>query len=155
MFPSSIDGNMRAALEQIATQLKAALGEQRYADYVRSSNNEFQQLSRIAQGANIDNDTAIRTFNLRDSVSQESNRIYNDTTMNGDQKRSALLLLAQNTKTQIVSALGQTAGEAYIQAATRWLGAVERGGAITFGVDGSSLNTKSLPRSAPSTAASH
>jgi GGDEF domain-containing protein len=134
----------RAALDQIAAQLKTVLGDQRYADYARASNNEFQQLSRIAQSANIDNDTAIRTFNLRDSVSQESTRIYNDTTMSADQKRGALQLLAQNTKTQIVSALGQTAGDAYLQTAARWLNAVERGGAVSFGSDGSSMNTRMI-----------
>jgi len=74
----------------------------------------------------------VRVFGLRDGVAQDSNRIYGDPALTLDQKRAALQALALQTRTQILAALGPTAGPAYVQTA-RWLTLVERGSAVTFG----------------------
>ena len=129
------------ALKKIAEQLKVALGDARYADYVRDSNFEFQQLNRIAQRENIPTETAVRVFNLRDGTVQEANRIFNDTAQSSDQKRAALLALAQTVKGQIVTSLGTTAGNDYVKTAN-WLSVIERGGTLTFGPDGSPTSTR-------------
>jgi hypothetical protein len=115
-------------------QIKAALGDQRFTDYARASNSEYQQLTRVAQRENIPTEVANRAFALRDTVAQESNRIAADTSLNPDQKRTALQTLVQSTRTQIVATLGRTAGDAYLQSAN-WLNNVERGSAVTFGPD--------------------
>ncbi|MEO5959504.1 MAG: hypothetical protein ABIZ49_02450 [Opitutaceae bacterium] len=125
-----------AATLKAAEQIKAALGDQRFAEYTRASNNEFQQLTRLAQRENIPSDVALRTFNLRDTVAQESNRIAADTSLDPAQKRAALQSLVQTTKAQIIGSLGQTAGNGYIQTANYWLSSVERGSVVTFGLDG-------------------
>jgi hypothetical protein len=133
---------------ELQQQIKNALGEQRYADYLRAMNNEYQQLVRIAQRDNISNEAALRAFALREGVAQESNRIYNEPALTVDQKRTALQTLAQQTRAQILSTLGPTAGPAYVQAAARWLTAVERGSAVTFGQENrmSSKKVGDLPK---------
>lgn len=128
---------------ELHQQLKAALGEMRYAEYARASENEFQQLVRIAQRENVPLETATRVFALRAGVAQESNRIYDDAALSLEQKRTALQSLAQRTRTQILSALGPAAGPGYVQAA-RWLTTVERGGAISFSVP-NMMSSKKLP----------
>ena len=144
----------RDAQKQVADQLKVALGDSRYADYARASNNEFQQLNRIAQRENIPVETAVRVFNLRDSVAQESNRIFGDNTQTADQKRAALQALAQTIKGQIVTSLGPSAGNAYVKTA-HWLSLIERGGAVTFGPDGNVTNTQTLPPAGSTPTPSH
>ncbi|MEO5958131.1 MAG: hypothetical protein ABIZ49_12205, partial [Opitutaceae bacterium] len=79
----------QAAQKAMNEQLLAALGAQRYVDYVRETNNEFQQLSRLVQRENLPRETALHAYNLRESVAQESNRIFDDPTLDPDQKRLA------------------------------------------------------------------
>ena len=76
-------------------------------------------------------DAAIRAFGLRDTVSVESNRIFDDPTLNNEQRRAALATLAQTTRAQMTSILGVNAGRAYSQLAA-WVGNVETGRAVNF-----------------------
>lgn len=138
----------QTAQQQAADQIKAALGDQRYAEFVRSNDREYQQLAQLEQRENLAPGTAAQAYTLRDDLSQQSNQIFNDASLNTEQKRAALQALAQNTRTQILSTLGPTAGEAYLKTAASWLGNVERGGAVTFVpmlTGGTSTRTRSLP----------
>jgi hypothetical protein len=128
---------------QVQRAIEAALGPQRYAEYSRAMNYEFQQLMQVTQRENIPQDTAVRVFGLRDGVAQESNRIYDDSSLSLDQKRAALQSLALQTRNQILSALGPTAGPEYVQSA-RWLTTVERGSAVSFGPE-FRMSSKKLP----------
>jgi hypothetical protein len=128
-----IDAARTAANLQFDRDLRAALGDQRYADYARAGDREFRQLTQLAQREDIPIDTSVRAFSLRDSVAQESNRIVGDDTLTSDQKRAALQSLAQGTRAQIQTLLGPTTGTAYIQVVNRWLNTVEQGSAVTFG----------------------
>jgi hypothetical protein len=140
---AGLSGSDPAALEQraampllLAQNLKDALGDQRYADYARASNNEFQTLTRFALRENLSTDVTVRAFSLRDSVAAESNRIADDAALSIDQKRAALKSLAQNTRVQIQTLLGPTAGTSYVQIANYyWLNAVDQGNAVTVRPD--------------------
>jgi hypothetical protein len=144
--PARVDYQSReAAAQQMAAQLKASLGEARYADYVRETDRDFQQLDRVAQRENIPRETAIGAYNLRDTVVQESNRIFDEPSLTADQKRSALQSLAQNTRMQLTQMLGPVAGPAYVNAAERWLRNVEGGAAVRFTGAPSSTMTMMSP----------
>lgn len=130
------------AQQEVADQLKAALGDQRYADFERSGSRDFQQLSQLADQENLPAGTALQAYNLRDSLSQESNRIYNDATLSADDKRAALQTLAQNTRAQLLSTLGPTAGDTYLKTAS-WINNVERGMAVTF--SGNTTSFRAVP----------
>ena len=136
----------REAQQKIADQLKQVLGEARYADYARASSSEYQELYRLAQDDNLPVTAAARTFDLRDTATQESQRIFNDQSLDTEQKRAALQTLARNTSAQIVGLLGANAGNAYVKSA-RWLDYFEQGRAVTVGSDGSSIIPRSLPPS--------
>jgi hypothetical protein len=120
-----------AAQQQVNDQLKAALGDQRYADYVRSGDRDYQQLTQLEQRQNLPAGTAAQAYDLRNALSQESNRIMDDASLDNDQKRAALQSLAQNTRAQLVTTLGPTASDAYLKTAP-WLTTVEHGAAVTF-----------------------
>jgi len=137
------DGRQQqAAQAEAATQLKAALGEARYAEYERSVDSTYQQLTRLVQRDNLPADTALQAFNVRDSVAQESTRIFNDPALATDQKRDALKTLASNTRSQLLSMLGPTSGPAYVKLADQaWLSQVEQGAAFKLeaGMGGMSI----------------
>ncbi len=139
------------AQKETSAQIKAALGDQRYAEYVRSSDREFQQISRLTQQANLPDSTALQVYNLRENTTKESGRIYADAALSNDQKRAALQVLAQNTRAQISATLGAEAGQAYLQVADRWLSRIERGNAVTFSETGA-MNARTVPTARPPTA---
>jgi hypothetical protein len=91
---------------------------------------------RLAERDKLPSDTAVRAFNVRDTVAAESGRIADDPALSFDQKRAALQQLAERTRTQILGLLGPTAGPTYVQVVDQqWLNIVARGNAISF--DGS------------------
>jgi hypothetical protein len=141
---AEMTADRRAAQLEAGNQIKGVLGEQRYGDYVRAGSTEYQQLARLAQRDNVSTETTIRAFGLRDAASVESNRIFADTALSVDEKRTALQTLGQNTRTQLVGTLGATVGNAYLQVANTWLTRMEQGTAVTFGPD-NSTNYKNLP----------
>jgi uncharacterized protein (DUF4415 family) len=139
-----------AAQAQVAEQLKAALGEARYAEYARTSDREYQAISRLTQQANLPATAAVQAYDLRAAASKESNRIFADAALSNDQKRAALATLAQNTRTQLTAALGADVGSTYLKVANTWLSRIEQGAAVTFTENGSS--TRNLPPARPANA---
>jgi hypothetical protein len=119
---------------QLDEQLKTTLGAMRYAEYVRETNGEFRQLKQLVQRDKLPASAAIQAFNIRELVSQESNQIFDDPSLTGTQKRSALQLLAQNARSQFLAILGPTSGPAYVKLAeSGWLKTVEvEGAAVSF-----------------------
>lgn len=138
-FPGGISSGMLNTMNrdelaaQAGQQLQAALGERRYNDYLRETNSEFQQLNRLVQQEKLPSSTALQVFEQRDHVERESNRIFDDPALSPDQKRAALQQLSQNTRGQIMAALGPVAGKAYENNINHWLTQLEQGGAPTFG----------------------
>jgi hypothetical protein len=149
--PAGIGGDFGADLRQqrseaqakIAAQTRAALGEERYAEFVRTSSNEFMQLTMVAARENLPAGSAVRAYNAREEAAKESWRIMEDRALDNDQKRAALTALAQTATTQLIAALGPNAGNTYAKSAS-WLRTISSGGAITIGPDGST-RTRTLP----------
>lgn len=163
MDTQTMDMAQRRALQETANaQLLAALGPARYADYVRELDSQYQQLNRIATQQNIPHETALQAYGFQDSVARESNRIFDDPSLNDAQKRAALQTLAQTTRGQLLALLGSSAGPSYLKVANQWLDPVENGSAIsrqgaplvvisdqmTFGFGGG-VSFRNLPVPAP------
>lgn len=132
----------RGAEDELASQIRAALGEQRATEYFRASSSEFQQLRRLTQRENLPPEAAIRAYDLRDATAKQSMAIFEDPGLSTDQKRATLQALADSTSSQIVAALGENAGRAYVASAS-WLSRIRTGGAVTFGQN--STTFRSLP----------
>lgn len=135
----------QAAQTQLNDQLKASLGEARFADYLRETDSTYQQLMRLAQRDNIAPQTALQAYNLRDKVADESGRIVDDPVLSPEQKRAELQSLAERTRNELLGLLGPRAGPAYVSIADqRWLRMVQRGLAVSFtGGSGGSMTISS------------
>jgi hypothetical protein len=139
-----------AAAQELNAQLKAVLGDQRYADYQRETDRQYQQLARYAERASIPSSAVASAYDLRYAVAAQSQRIADDPALTPDQKRAALQTLAQNTRDQFNSLLGPTVGPLAINSAT-WLRTVERGMAVSFDGPPSMTITTSGPDGIPVT----
>jgi hypothetical protein len=151
--PAESASQQKEARRQIADQLRAALGDSRYADFVRASIPEFQQLSRIANRADVPPASVARAFDLRGAFADQSNRIFDDDSQTADQKRAALQALAQKIRAQLIDSLGPTVGTEYARLAG-WIAQIERGNAVTLGADAKITSTRSLSPANPRPATS-
>jgi hypothetical protein len=146
----------RAAAQQLHTQLQASLGETRYADYMRETDPNYQQLVELSQREKLPSDAALRAYRLRDTVALESGRIADNASLNIEQKRAALQALAEGTRQQILGLLGPTAGSAYVKIIDgRWLNLVQQGNAVSFSGSYGSMTVSTGPSGSsmtPSTA---
>lgn len=126
----------RAALDE---KIKAALGADRFTEYARARDNEFQQISRLAQRAELPPTAAVQAYGLRETASKESNRIFDDKDLSVDDKHAALKTLAVNTRSQLLSTLGPEAGTAYLKSAANWIDAIERGSSYSYTSNSTSI----------------
>lgn len=144
---SSGGGNFegrRIAQQELNEQLKASLGEVRFADYQRETDRSYQQLLRLAERENMSKETTLRAYNIRDNVAAESHRVLDDAALPVDQKRAALQALAERTRTELLGILGPNAGPAYVKLVDQqWLSMVQRGNAVSFNNSGGSMTMSS------------
>jgi hypothetical protein len=86
-------------------------------------------------------------------VATESNKIANSTSLDTEQKISALAGLADQTRNQVKTALGNDIGTAYLSTSMRWLNGMATGNAISFPSTGYINTYKSVipptPQSSP------
>lgn len=139
LITAEMSEQRKIAVREINDEIRATLGDQRYAEYARSMNRDFQQLHRLAQQANLEPAAAVQAFDLRDHVSRESHRIVADAALSNDAKRAALQALGQSTRGQLLATLGPSVGASYMRTAESWLSNVERGAAVTFTDPGGSI----------------
>lgn len=122
----------RATMQAFEAQMKASMSSDRYADFLLTTNPEFQYLTQVAESDRLPSTTTRQVFAVRDQVAQESNRIFDDPALDPSQKRAALQTLAQNARNQLTSILGPTSRPAYMQMADGWLKVVASGSALSF-----------------------
>jgi hypothetical protein len=154
VFSTSDASNPR----QIATQkaledLKQTLGPDRFAQYQRANDRDFQQLYQLTRADNVPYDTLVRAFDARQSAADASQKIASDPQLSTDQKRAELKNLATQSRTRLLSTLGPGAGPAYADSA-RWLTGLEQGRIFSIMPDGNiSMRGITIPRPATPTPA--
>lgn len=150
MMTIEMSQQRRDTTAKINEQIKAALGEARFAEYQRATQSEFQQLHRIASAEGVSAEAMARAFDLRTPAATASTDIMNDRNLSPEDKRTALQNLAQTTRTQILSTLGPTVGPAYVDSA-RWLTHIQQGGSVSIMPDGNMSYRMTGPTAAPGT----
>ncbi|MFA6959273.1 MAG: hypothetical protein WC205_00815 [Opitutaceae bacterium] len=129
---------------QLKEQLKVALGDDRYTDYLRSQNYEYQQLQSAVRRLSLPPETATQVFNLRNDISSESKLIAANENLGYDQKKQALVDLANRTRDQVRTRLGTEAADVYLKTSMSWLNNLEQGSIPTFSEDGNANNWSSI-----------
>lgn len=140
------------AMQKMNEQVKAALGPERFAQYQRANDREFQGLYRVAQAENLPYETMARAYDLRGPASEASLKINSDRMMSADDKRLALKNLAESTRTQILASLGPVVGPVYVEN-NRWLTSLGRGYPVMVTPEGSVITrtlTTTEPKVSPS-----
>jgi len=142
------------AEKAMRAQIRDALGAERYADYVRAQDNEYQQLRGATKRFQLPPDTPGRVYALRDEVPKRAIRIADDKTLSPDRKREALRRLAEETRDTVRATLGSEAAQAYFSNnGMQWVKQLEGGTIVTFNEDGGQSHRRIEPAPKPAAAA--
>lgn len=148
---SQTEDPRRVANERVNADIKQSLGADRFAQYQRANDRDFQQLYQLTRADNVPYDTLVRAYDGRQAASDASMKIASDSALSMEQKREALKNLAQQSRTQLLSTLGPGAGPSYAQN-SRWLTGLEQGRPFTIGPDGN-IRTSSISMPPPASKA--
>jgi hypothetical protein len=115
-----------AAERQLQEDMRAALGEDKYAAIRRTADNDLRTVESLASRLNLPADTTDRVAATRASYAADSQRINSDTSLTPQQRRTQLQELANRAKADLAATLGVEAAEAYAQRST-WVSMLQGG----------------------------
>jgi hypothetical protein len=135
--------------EALNQEMRQTLGEERYAQYQRASDNDYRQLQAAADRFNLPTDTIDQVYGYRDATAVATQRIAADPALTPEQKKQALATLASQTRRQISTALGDEVATAYLDRNMKWLERVQAGNVLTIAPNTNRLSYKPVaPRPA-------
>ena len=134
------------AEKQLQAQIKAVIGEARYAESIKQQDNDYQQLQAATRRLALPPETPDRLYALRDTNAAAIQRITENSNLAPDQKKKALATLAVSTREQVIANLGREAADAYFKnSGMRWLKELEQGNPVIFNKDDASWDANPLP----------
>ena len=104
---------LRTAEQQMNEQIKAALGEQRYAEYERAQDWNYQTLAQVASQYDLPKESAVKVYDMKRMAEAEASAIRKDKTLTADQRKAALDAIGSETRRSIQQVLGDQAWNSY------------------------------------------
>jgi hypothetical protein len=116
----------RQAQAQLEEKLRLALGPERYAEYKRSLDDDYQQLFRVAKRYDLPKQSAVAVYDVRKTVEAQKREIERNTTFTPDQRAAVLNELAKATRETVQGVLGESAFKYYLRRDGGWLDRLNR-----------------------------
>jgi hypothetical protein len=116
----------QADQKQLQDEIKAALGDQRYADYQRSADYGFKVANRIATTLQLPEQNAVAVWALQQDIQQRASSIRADRSLPAEQRTAAMAALASEANQRLITLLTQQGADAYKQvSSSSWLRSLE------------------------------
>jgi hypothetical protein len=96
-------------------QIKAALGEQRFAEFERSQDASYRSLTQLAERYGLPQDTALKGYDLQKNYRQQVERVRDDSSLTPPQRKEALAALKAESGRSMVEAFGERAARAFLR----------------------------------------
>ncbi len=131
-FPDPSDESQRMAMlaaeKQLASQLEATLGPDRYAEYVQARQSGNDKLSRLVARLDLPLTVIGQVNAVRDDISQRAKDIRSNTQLSSVERDAQLAALQQEATTKVTAALGQRGFNAYQDMKGDWIRALTPNG---------------------------
>lgn len=114
------------AQQQLQADIRATLGEDKYAALRRATDPELRALDGLVSRLNLPANTTERVATARETFATESQRINADASLSPADRRTALTALGNRAKSELASTLGAEVAEAYTPRAN-WVGLLQNG----------------------------
>lgn len=113
-----------AAQKELDAQLKAVLGDARFAEYQRSQDWSYQTIYRVTDKYGLPKDSATKVYDMQKAAQDEAKRVRSDKTMTKEQQQDALMAVRAETEKSIHSVLGDKAWNSYNSQGAYWLNGI-------------------------------
>jgi hypothetical protein len=110
-----------AAQKQLNDDIKAALGDARYADYQRGTNYNFRQTSQLVDRLDLPPEAATQVYAVQQDIQKRAGTLRSDRSLSPDDRTAQLSALAAEAQTRVTAALGTQGFEAYKQYGGQWV----------------------------------
>jgi hypothetical protein len=118
------------AERQLQQEIRAALGEQRYAELRRTSDPDLRVVDSLVSRLNLPAGTTDQIASARDSYAAASQRINSDATLTPQDRRTQIQELAARARGELAQTLGGEAADVYAQRSS-WITMLQNGVAFT------------------------
>jgi len=116
-----------AAEKKLKEDIKASLGPERYTDYERAQDWSFQQIYRAAKKADLDTAEAVKVYDMKKIVEQETSKVRNNKDLTPEQRNQALQGIQQQSEASVKAVLGEKGWDQYNRGNnTYWLKNIHR-----------------------------
>jgi hypothetical protein len=97
------------ASQQVEERLKGALGPERYAEYQRAQDGNYQRLVQIADQSGLPRDTAVKGYEIQRAMTDELQKLRADPNLSKEQRQAAVKDIRSQTEEALKQTLGQDA----------------------------------------------
>jgi hypothetical protein len=101
--------------------LRAALGEQRYAEYQKATSVDYFNLYKIAEEFSLPRVVVDTVYQIQPQAEAEAAVIRNDPSLSPEAKAAALKALREDTEMEMAKQLGDVGYNRYLSRAHFWL----------------------------------
>jgi hypothetical protein len=105
---------------RVNEQIRATLGEERYAEYERAGDQSFQQLQAIVQQAGLERTAANEVYELKRAVDAQVAEVRGNQSLTAEERRTALESIGQDAERSAQQILGEDVWKRYDLSNTMW-----------------------------------
>src|SRR5690606_31866800 len=106
---------------ELESRIAEVLGPERFEDYQRSLDPDYQTLFSLALDHEMPASVANEVWDMRQTVAVQAERIRENPVLTPEQKQLALAAIRDETQAAIVDVLGQPLLEAYRRQGGAWI----------------------------------
>lgn len=96
-----------AAKKALDEDIKAQLGDTRYAEYKRSEDPAYQAMYRVADREGLGKETAVKVYDLKKAAEEQAKKLQDDKALSADQRTAALRAVREETERTVKGVLGE------------------------------------------------
>ena len=102
-------------------RIKQLLGSERYAEYQRAGDNNYQQARRITDRFELPPETAVRIYEVQKAIQEQAQSIRRDQGRSIEERQAILQALQAEAENSIAAELGPEAFKTYRKYGGGWL----------------------------------
>jgi hypothetical protein len=103
----------KAAEQKLDDEIKSMLGDQRYQEYKRAQDYNFQAMYRVAERENLGKDAAVKAYEMKKAAEDEARKLRTDTSLTREQRTTALAGIRAETEKGMRTVFGEKGFESY------------------------------------------
>ncbi|MFM2294258.1 MAG: hypothetical protein RLZZ350_671 [Verrucomicrobiota bacterium] len=115
-----------AAQKDLDTQLKATLGDARYADYEREKDYDYKNIAKAVKREGLDKTVGVKVYDMKKAAQDEANKLRMDSTLSMEDRNAKLQLIRRETEAALLTTMGQKGYDSYQKSANNWLNNIYR-----------------------------